>query len=155
MSNGTRTPAATSRAACSGGSGFAATRGRSPTTMRVRVRSDSALATCRPRPAIGARAMSSGSMISHVRGAISDGVCNEFQICSAPGRMLVSFGVFASMVLAACCSCSFTTGASFQSVMSRLMNVTLQRWPNSIGRAFVRVRRRQFSSHSRCASRAM
>ena len=81
---------------------------------------------------------------------MATGDCSADQTCSAVGRMFVSFGVFASIVLSASRSCSLTIGAIFQSVMSMLANVTWQRFEEkSTGRACVEERRRQLASQSR------
>jgi hypothetical protein len=75
--------------------------GFAPTTTRVNARSDSMLVTFRPEPEIGVSDTSDGSSVSHVRGAISTGVCRAVQISSACGLIDASFGVFWSIARAA------------------------------------------------------
>ncbi len=131
------------------------TAGRWPMTSRVRACSVSALCTFRPEPVSGATDKSIGSRTSHVLGATSSGDCSADQICSAFGFRFVTFGVLASMVLVRSRSCSLTSGPSFQSLMSMLAKVTLQRFGNSTGRALVFERSRQEASHSRWESMAI
>src|SRR5439155_1135283 len=96
-----------------------------------------------------------GSRVSHIFGATSSGACSADQISSAFGLRFVTFGVLASMVLVRARSCSLTSGPSFQSLMSMLAKVTVQRFGNSTGRAVVFERSRHDASHSRWESMAM